>query len=107
MKLVAGLRIGWLVLVEPWPMGSEWICQCDCGNKKSIPSSTLATGFARSCDCLFKQARFRNHEFRGNMHTLAEIHRMAAPPSLSYSNFRGRVAAGKSIEEALGAGRET
>lgn len=29
-----------------------WRCQCDCGNEKDIPSSTLRNGRSQSCGCL-------------------------------------------------------
>ena len=32
--------------------GSYWICQCDCGNIKSIKSSSLRRGEIQSCGCL-------------------------------------------------------
>ena len=31
--------------------GSYWICQCDCGNIKSIKSSSLRRGEIVSCGC--------------------------------------------------------
>ena len=32
--------------------GSYWICKCDCGNIKSIKSSSLRRGETQSCGCL-------------------------------------------------------
>lgn len=33
----------------------KWICQCDCGNIKSISGSSLRRGLAQSCGCLQKE----------------------------------------------------
>jgi hypothetical protein len=32
-----------------------WHCQCDCGNFKDVPSTSLASGNTRSCGCLNKE----------------------------------------------------
>lgn len=31
--------------------GSYWICQCECGNIKSVKSSSLRRGEITSCGC--------------------------------------------------------
>lgn len=31
---------------------SHWICQCSCGNQKSIPQANLLSGKTKSCGCL-------------------------------------------------------
>ena len=36
--------------------GSYWICQCECGNVKSVKSSSLRRGEIQSCGCLRKEA---------------------------------------------------
>lgn len=35
--------------------GTYWMCQCECGNLKSIPRSTLRDGRAKSCGCLQRE----------------------------------------------------
>ncbi len=35
--------------------GSYWVCQCECGNIKSIKSSSLRRGEIQSCGCLQKE----------------------------------------------------
>lgn len=32
-----------------------WICQCSCGNIKSIQHSNLVSGLTQSCGCLHKE----------------------------------------------------
>lgn len=36
--------------------GSYWICECNCGNIKSVKSSSLRRGEIQSCGCLFTEA---------------------------------------------------
>lgn len=39
---------------------TSWICECECGNKKSINGSSLKSGGTKSCGCLYK----KDHEKR-------------------------------------------
>lgn len=52
-------RFGRLVALErdfSFPMrGTAWVCQCDCGTRKTIRSSTLRNGHSLSCGCLPKE----------------------------------------------------
>jgi hypothetical protein len=32
--------------------GALWLCQCVCGNRKIVMSSSLVTGGSKSCGCL-------------------------------------------------------
>jgi hypothetical protein len=47
----------WLVLkldkIEA-PKGAFWICQCDCGNIKSVRTMSLRNGSSQSCGCLHR-----------------------------------------------------
>jgi hypothetical protein len=56
---IIGKRFGRLVVLhrDPAynPKKSKWICQCDCGNKKSIPFTDLNTGKTVSCGCQRKE----------------------------------------------------
>lgn len=54
---LTGQHFGRLTVVEKdanriTKSGSYWICQCECGNKKSIKSSSLRRGEIQSCGCL-------------------------------------------------------
>jgi very-short-patch-repair endonuclease len=62
LKDLTGKRFGRLVVIERAetkisPSGNhrtQWLCQCDCGNKKIIPGSTLVHGGTQSCGCYRK-----------------------------------------------------
>ena len=44
----------------------QWLCICECGNKKTIHQSNLTSGKSKSCGCLSKEKaslRFRKHGF--------------------------------------------
>lgn len=54
---LTGQHFGRLTVIEKdanriTKSGSYWICQCECGNKKSIKSSSLRRGEIQSCGCL-------------------------------------------------------
>lgn len=54
---LTGQRFGRLTVLQKdnkriTKSGSYWICQCDCGNIKSIKSSSLRRGEIQSCGCL-------------------------------------------------------
>ena len=38
--------------------GSYWICECECGNIKSVKSSSLRRGEITSCGCYRKACAF-------------------------------------------------
>ena len=54
-----GNRYGRLVVVERAEDGKNWlrrwVCQCDCGNQKTILQSSLRHGLTQSCGCLHKE----------------------------------------------------
>lgn len=57
---LTGQRFGRLTVLErdknvSSTKGAYWICQCDCGNKKSISSGSLRQGLTKSCGCLNKE----------------------------------------------------
>ena len=60
-KDLTGQRFGRLVVIEPVTTGeyhnSVWLCQCDCGNKKIVPTYRLLNGRTYSCGCYRKQAK--------------------------------------------------
>jgi hypothetical protein len=66
-KISIGDRFGKLTAIERLPNApngcSKWVCLCDCGNKKSVPSNNLGIS-TNSCGCLSKvvnnRGRFTN-----------------------------------------------
>lgn len=55
-KDLTGMRFGKLVIIKrikntPYNYRT-WMCQCDCGNTKSVVSSVLIRGDTKSCGCL-------------------------------------------------------
>lgn len=57
---LTGLKFGRLLVVSlapkvPQKNGTYWECQCDCGNIKTIVSSNLKNGIAKSCGCLRRE----------------------------------------------------
>lgn len=58
VKDLTGMRFGRLVVLGIDDKGTRktyWICQCDCGNVKSVRSDSLQNGSIRSCGCLHKE----------------------------------------------------
>ena len=54
---LVGQRFGKLVALRidesmPSSSGYYWLCQCDCGNKKSIRMDALVSGRTNSCGCI-------------------------------------------------------
>lgn len=51
-----GKKFGYLTVLEEDPKRTnagavKWICQCECGNIKSISGNSLITGNTKSCGC--------------------------------------------------------
>lgn len=58
IKDLTGQRFGRLTVIGIKPTETRktyWICQCDCGNLKTVRSDSLQCGAVRSCGCLKKE----------------------------------------------------
>lgn len=54
---IVGQKFGRLLVIslaESAPI-KKWLCRCDCGNEKQIPSGPLKNGATKSCGCLQKE----------------------------------------------------
>lgn len=53
-------RFGRLVVVDRSHKGKRgeifWLCQCDCGNTKTVRANQLTRGITKSCGCLHREA---------------------------------------------------
>lgn len=52
---------------------SQWLCHCDCGNKKTILGNSLRSGQTNSCGCLNQELRKNrkgknHHNWKGGRH---------------------------------------
>ena len=58
---MVGRRFGLLTVKERagthYTSNALWLCRCDCGGTKAVPTSNLTAGNTRSCGCLKKRAK--------------------------------------------------
>lgn len=45
----------WTVLKESKDKKNSYVCRCECGTVKDIPTYNLARGYSQSCGCLHKE----------------------------------------------------
>ena len=76
---------------------SKWICQCDCGNIKSIDSYSLRLGPTTSCGCYQKEKvseaiskHYSTERIKLDAVWRAMIQRCERESSKSYRNYGGR-----------------
>lgn len=76
--------------------GAWWLCKCDCGVEKSIPSSDLVAGKIRSCGCLhgaLKSASLKTHGLtKTRTHRIwqAMLTRCRNPKVPNFNHYGGR-----------------
>lgn len=60
VKNLSGVRFERLVAMQVSGRDKQnraiWLCKCDCGVEKSVPSRHLVNGVVRSCGCLAREA---------------------------------------------------
>ena len=71
---LTGQRFGRLIALYPIEARRDkcvvWMCQCDCGTRKEIPSSDLTRNRVKSCGCLKRMAKDISGERRGHLTAL-------------------------------------
>lgn len=66
----------------------RWICLCDCGKKRSIPSTSLVRGSSKSCGCFrSKHGGFGSPEYTVWQNIKRRCYYSA---DISYKNYGGR-----------------
>ena len=93
-----GKRFGRLVVIEKDSTSkrTKWICQCDCGNIKSIQQCHLKSGATVSCGCYQKEKASEYNTTHGKTgHSLnnrwcAMKQRCYNPKCKSYKNYGAR-----------------
>jgi hypothetical protein len=97
-----GQRFGRLVTIEDVRLrGSRgwaryWICRCDCGTVKAVPSGNLVAGRTSSCGC-FHNDLLRQANFKHGLSTepeyivwVAMLQRCGNPKNKDYPDYGGR-----------------
>jgi len=51
---IIGDKFGRLTVKE-YKGGSQWLCECECGNETSVYTGNLKSGNTKSCGCLHKE----------------------------------------------------
>ena len=71
-KDIANTKFGKLVALEIVGKNKHnkflWLCQCDCGNTKIVPTNALTSGNTRSCGCLHLEKLIK----RNTMHNMSK-----------------------------------
>jgi hypothetical protein len=69
---ITGKRFGRLLvvgLVVPDKSQSKWLCQCDCGQQKTVHKGNLRRGLSKSCGCLQREIQSKKRKDHGLSHT--------------------------------------
>ena len=89
-------RLTVLEEVLPRQKPAKWLCQCSCGNKKSVIGASLKNGSTKSCGCLHietNKKQFTKHgEYKGKLYAIhrAIIQRCTNPNHKTFNLYGGR-----------------
>lgn len=76
--------------------GTYWICECQCGNRKSVHANSLTKGLTQSCGCFHKEVASVTHKTHGMTGTpeyrtwRAVINRCHNPQADNYMYYGAR-----------------
>lgn len=101
LKDITGQRFGRLTAVrihERWTSnrGTQWLCQCDCGNAKIVGLNHLKRGTTKSCGCLQRELKIERNTTHGQSKNsiyglwYAMIKRCYHPKNKKYIDYGGR-----------------
>lgn len=69
VRNLEGIRFGRLIAISVCGRDNNgravWICKCDCGEEKKIPSRHLVNSAIKSCGCLSKETAANNGKIGG------------------------------------------
>lgn len=100
LKDLTGQKFGKLTVIERAENDNkgnvQWLCQCECGNKKVVRGSSLKSGNSHSCGCLI----IENVKTRMSTHKMAKTRlykiwagmkqRCINPNTTGFENYGGR-----------------
>ena len=68
---LTGMRFGRLVALSTTTIDgrNHWVCQCDCGNTKTVAAPSLKRGLSNSCGCLRKEITSARKQTHGQSET--------------------------------------
>ena len=103
-----GKRYGRLVVLERAEDGKNWlrrwVCQCDCGNKKTIFQASLRHGQTQSCGCLHKERMSITSRICNTKHG-ALRNGSASPEYMAWDSMRQRCLNPRNVNYANYGGR--
>ena len=71
---------------------SQWLCKCDCGNKKIVSSHCLKSGDTKSCGCLKRNSGIKHGLRFTRQYRILQMmkQRCYNPKATKYKNYGGR-----------------
>lgn len=92
---LTGQRFGKLIVIELNGRSNDniyWLCQCDCGQIKSVFAGSLMKGTSKSCGCLKKELKTIHGYCKSKLYKKWESmkQRVNNPNNIRYKNYGSR-----------------